>query len=126
MEEIKKQMLKTFCSIRNVLLSQSLTQLLQPCMARHTRCYINLPFQKEMCIPVHGNKSINNQKVILEKVVVCFSSSATHKSAGFLSAFATLLSGLQSCGSTLASAQQIRCSISNTTRTGLAHAHSLS
>lgn len=53
-------------------------------------------------------------------MVVSFSPSGTHESTGWLSASAMLLSGSQSCGSTLASAQQIRCSISLTTRTGLA------
>ena len=100
-----------------------LTQLLQPCTARHTRCSINLHFQKEICIPADGKKSVNNPKVILEKMVVYFSPSTTHESTDFLSAPAMLLSGSQSCGSTLASAQQIRCSIGHTERT--AHYHNI-
>lgn len=79
-------------------------------------------FKTQCVFLLMESNCLKNQKVILEKVEVCFSPLATYQSSGFLSALAMLLSGSQSCGSTLASAQQLRCSTRNTSRTALADA----
>lgn len=78
-------------------------------------------FKKQYIFPYCLWKEMSKEsKHFSGKTELCFSPSATYESSGFLWALETLLSGSQSCGSTSAPAQQLRCSIRNTSRTALA------